>query len=94
MNASGEVLLVGRPTTGACGWSKPIALPGGATLYCSMTFPFHGLDPSPLHGIPPHRLVLPSLAALRANRDPVLETALRELRAGAAPAAASAAAPR
>lgn len=35
-------LLVGEPTTGACGWSKPINLPGGAVLYVSKTFPIHG----------------------------------------------------
>jgi C-terminal processing protease CtpA/Prc len=28
IRASGEAILVGRPTTGACGWRKPIPLPG------------------------------------------------------------------
>ncbi len=54
MEASGVAALIGRPTTGACGWSRNIELPGGATLWCSLTFPFHGKEPSPLHGIPTH----------------------------------------
>ena len=82
MRASGAALLVGRPTTGACGWLKPIPLPGGSVLYCSLTFPFHGAEPSPLHGIEPDRLVLPTLAALRAGRDLVIEEAVASLRSG------------
>jgi carboxyl-terminal processing protease len=82
MRASGVALLIGRPTTGACGWSKAIALPGGATLYCSLTFPFHGTEPSPLHGIEPDRLVLPTLEALRAGSDLILDEAIACLRSG------------
>ncbi len=80
MKMSGRALLVGRPTTGACGWSGAIPLPGGATLYCSKTFPLHGTLPSALHGIPPHLLVRRTLAALRSDRDEVLEAALAYLR--------------
>lgn len=80
MRASGAAILVGRPTTGACGWSKPIPLPGGATLRCALTFPFHGAEPSPLHGIEPDLLVLPTLEALRAGRDLVIEDAIAALR--------------
>jgi len=69
-------LLVGTPTTGACGWSKGIDLPGGVTLYCSLTFPLHGKVPSPLHGIEPHHLVTPTIEDLRAGRDTVLEKAM------------------
>jgi carboxyl-terminal processing protease len=69
-------LLVGTPTTGACGWSKEIALPGGARLRCALTFPLHGKVPSPLHGIEPHYLVTPTIADLRAGRDTILEKAL------------------
>ncbi len=69
-------LLVGTPTTGACGWSKEIALPGGARLRCALTFPLHGKVPSPLHGIEPHHLVTPTIADLRAGRDTVLEKAM------------------
>lgn len=82
MRESGHVLLVGRPTTGACGWSRAHALPGGATLFCSLTLPFHGPDPSPLHGIPPHLLVLPTLAALRSGKDLAAEQAVEYLRSG------------
>jgi hypothetical protein len=69
-------LLVGTPTTGACGWSKGIDLPGGVTLRCSLTFPLHGKVPSPLHGIEPHHLVTPTIADIRTGRDTVLEKAL------------------
>jgi len=69
-------LLVGTPTTGACGWSKNIDLPGGVSLRCSLTFPLHGKMPSPLHGIEPHHLVEPTLEDIRTGRDTVLEEAL------------------
>jgi C-terminal processing protease CtpA/Prc len=73
-------LLVGTPTTGACGWSKNIDLPAGVSLRCSLTFPLHGKVPSPLHGIEPHHLVTPTIADLRAGRDTVLEKALELLK--------------
>ena len=69
-------LLVGTPTTGACGWSKGIDLPGGVTLRCALTFPLHGKVPSPLHGIVPHHLVTPTIEDIRTGRDTVLERAL------------------
>ena len=69
-------LLVGTPTTGACGWSKGIDLPGGVTLRCSLTFPLHGKVPSPLHGMEPHHLVTPTIEDIRAGRDTVLEKAM------------------
>mgnify|MGYP001071915408 CR=1 FL=1 len=69
-------LLVGTPTTGACGWSKGIDLPGGVTLRCALTFPLHGKVPSPLHGIEPHHLVTPTIDDIRAGRDTVLEKAI------------------
>ncbi len=69
-------LLVGTPTTGACGWSKNIDLPGGVSLRCSLTFPLHGKMPSPLHGMEPHHLVEPTLEDIRTGSDTVLETAL------------------
>ncbi len=69
-------LLVGTPTTGACGWSKGIDLPAGVTLHCSLTFPLHGKMPSPLHGIEPHHLVTPIIGDIRAGRDTVLEKAI------------------
>ncbi len=73
-------LLVGTPTTGACGWSKGIDLPGGVTLRCALTFPLHGKVPSPLHGIEPHHLVTPTIADIRAGRDTVLEKAMALLK--------------
>jgi C-terminal processing protease CtpA/Prc len=69
-------LLVGTPTSGACGWSKEIDLPGGVTLRCALTFPLHGKVPSPLHGIEPHHLVTPTVEDIRAGRDTVLEKAI------------------
>ena len=69
-------LLVGTPTTGACGWSKGIDLPGGVTLRCALTFPLHGKVPSPLHGIEPHHLVTPTIEDIRTDRDTVLEKAM------------------
>ena len=82
MRASEQAILVGRPTTGACGWSKRIPLPGGAALRCSLTLPFHGAESSPLHGIEPDFLVLPTLTALRDGRDLVIEEAIARLRSG------------
>ncbi len=73
-------LLVGTPTTGACGWSNNIDLPGGVSLRCSLTFPLHGKVPSPLHGIEPHHLVTPTIADIRAGRDTVLEKATELLK--------------
>jgi C-terminal processing protease CtpA/Prc len=72
-------LLVGTPSSGACGWSKGIDLPAGVTLRCALTFPLHGKVPSPQNGIPPHHLVTPTIEDLRAGRDTVLEKALAEL---------------
>ncbi len=72
-------LLVGRPTIGACGWSQGIELPCGVTLSCSLTFPLHGKTPSPLNGIAPHHLVLPTIEDIRSGRDTTLEEAKRLL---------------
>jgi len=83
MRASGAALLVGRPTTGACGRRKSIPLPDGLTLFCALTIPFHGAEPSPLHRMEPDVLVLPTLAALRAGRDLVIEAAVARLRSKA-----------
>ena len=69
-------LLVGTPTTGACGWSKNIDLPCGVSLRCALTFPLHGKVPSPLHGMEPHHLVTPALEDIRTGRDTVLEKAM------------------
>jgi C-terminal processing protease CtpA/Prc len=74
-------LLVGTPTTGACGWSKRIDLGSGVSLRCSLTFPLHGKVPSPLHGMEPHELVVPTLGDIRAGRDTVLEQARTLLKA-------------
>ncbi len=77
--------LVGTPTIGACGWSNEIPLPAGVSLRCSLTFPLHGKVPSPLNGIEPHVLVTPTIADLRAARDPVLDKAIALLDAPPAP---------
>jgi hypothetical protein len=73
-------LLVGTPTTGACGWSKGIDLPGGVQLRCALTFPLHGKVPSPLHGMEPHHLVTPTIEDIRTGRDTVLEKAIALLK--------------
>ena len=75
-------LLVGVPTTGACGWSKGHDLGDGVKLRCSLTFPLHGKMPSPLHGILPHVLVLPTLKDVRKGYDPVLVRAIDLLKTG------------
>ena len=69
-------MLVGTPTSGACGWSKTIDLPAGVKLSCSLTFPLHGKVPSPLNGIQPHHLVMPTIDDLRQGRDTLLEKAI------------------
>jgi carboxyl-terminal processing protease len=74
--------LVGMPTNGACGWIQRIDLPGGATLFCSRTFPLHGTTPSPRHGIEPHLRVPLTRADLQAGRDVVLARAVEWLRSG------------
>ncbi len=71
--------LIGTPTIGACGWSNHIDLPAGVSLRCSLTFPLHGKIPSPMSGIPPHRLVTPTIEDIRAGRDTILEDAIAYL---------------
>lgn len=75
-------LLVGTPTSGACGWSKTHDLGDGVTLRCSLTFPLHGKMPSPLHGIEPHVLVLPTLKDVRKGYDSVLVKTLDLFKSG------------
>jgi C-terminal processing protease CtpA/Prc len=71
-------LLCGTPTSGACGWIRPINLPGGARLNSSQTFPLHtGGMPSPLMGIAPHIYAHRTLAELQAAKDTALLVAVR-----------------
>lgn len=66
-------LLCGTPTSGACGWIRPINLPGGARLNSSQTFPLHtGGMPSPLMGIAPHIYAHRTLADLQDGKDTAL----------------------
>jgi C-terminal processing protease CtpA/Prc len=76
--AEAGALLCGTPTSGACGWIRPLNLPGGARLNSSQTFPLHtGGMPSPLMGIAPHIYAHRTLADLEAGKDTALLAALR-----------------
>jgi C-terminal processing protease CtpA/Prc len=71
-------LLVGTPTSGACGWIRGVDLPVGARVNVSQTFPLHTAGiPSPLLGIAPHVWAPVTLKDLREGRDAALEAALR-----------------
>ena len=70
-------LLSGTSTSGACGWIRPVELPGGARVNVSQTFPLHtGGIPSPLLGMAPHVWRPRTLPDLRKGRDGALEAAL------------------
>jgi C-terminal processing protease CtpA/Prc len=80
--AAAKPIFVGTPTTGANGDVTTIVLPGGLTM------PFTGHDVRfpdgtqlQRRGIQPDIRVAPTLADLRAGRDPVLEAGLRLARA-------------
>jgi C-terminal processing protease CtpA/Prc len=73
----GGALACGTPTSGACGWIRPVDLPGGVQLHVSRTFPLHtGGIPSPQLGIAPHIWAPPSLKDLRHSKDTALGAAL------------------
>jgi C-terminal processing protease CtpA/Prc len=81
--AEAGALLCGTPTSGACGWIRPIKLPEGARLNASQTFPLHtGGMPSPLMGIAPHICAHRTLADLQAGKDTALLAALKWLKSG------------
>jgi C-terminal processing protease CtpA/Prc len=70
-------LTCGTPTSGACGWIRPVPLPGGARINVSQTFPLHtGGIPSPELGIAPHIWAPRNLADLRTGKDTALFAAL------------------
>lgn len=73
-------ILVGVPTSGACGWQKVVELQEDIKLFCSVTFPLHGKIPSPLNGIPPHHLVNPSIEEIRSGRDVFVDEAIKILK--------------
>jgi C-terminal processing protease CtpA/Prc len=76
IEAMGHVLLVGAPTNGAGGGPTQVKLPDGTQVSISRAL---GLRANGVvfegHGIPPHILVTPTLADLRAGRDAALEIA-------------------
>ena len=79
--AEAGALLCGTLTSGACGWIRQVALPGGARVNVSQTFPLHaGGIPSPQLGIAPHIWAPRTLADLRAGNDTALVAALAWLR--------------
>jgi len=70
-------LACGTPTSGAGGWIRTVALPGGVRLNISRTFPVHtGGIPSPQLGIAPHVWAPRTLADVRAGTDTALRAAL------------------
>jgi C-terminal processing protease CtpA/Prc len=74
-------LTCGTPTSGACGWIRPVQLSGGVRVNVSQTFPLHtGGIPSPELGIAPHIWAPRTLADLRSGRDTALEAALKWVR--------------
>jgi C-terminal processing protease CtpA/Prc len=81
--SEGGALLCGTPTSGACGWIRPVDLPGGAKVFVSQTFPLHtGGLPSPLLGIAPHLWAPRTLADLRTGHDTALQAALLWIKSG------------
>jgi C-terminal processing protease CtpA/Prc len=75
--AEAGALLCGTPTSGACGWIRPLDLPGGLRLNVSQTFPLHsGGIPSPQLGIAPHLWASRRLSDLRTGQDTALRAAL------------------
>ncbi|HEV2320368.1 MAG TPA: S41 family peptidase [Verrucomicrobiae bacterium] len=77
-------LICGTPTSGACGWIRPVTLPGGLRLNVSETFPLHaGGLPSPLLGIAPHLWAPRTLGDLRAGKDTGLLAAIQWLKSDA-----------
>jgi C-terminal processing protease CtpA/Prc len=76
--AEARALLCGAPTSGACGWIRPVDLPEGARVFVSQTFPLHtGGIPSPQLGIAPHVWAARNLADVRAGEDTALRAALK-----------------
>lgn len=74
-------LLCGTPSSGACGWIRSVALPGGARVNVSRTLPLHtGGIPSPELGIAPHIWAPRTLTDLRAGKDTALVAALAWLK--------------
>ncbi len=74
-------LTCGTPTSGCCGWIRPVDLPGGVKLHVARTYPLHtGGVPSPLLGIPPHLWAPRTLDDVRAGKDTALAVALRWVR--------------
>jgi carboxyl-terminal processing protease len=74
-------LLCGTPTSGACGWIRPMSLPHGARVNVSRTFPLHtGGIPSPLLGIAPHIWAPRDLVGLQQGADAAGVAAARWLK--------------
>jgi C-terminal processing protease CtpA/Prc len=77
-------LTCGTPTSGACGWIRPVELSDGVRVNVSQTFPFHtGGIPSPELGIAPHIWAPRTLADLCSGKDTALEAALDWVRSTA-----------
>jgi C-terminal processing protease CtpA/Prc len=75
--AEAGALLCGTPTSGACGWIRPVELPDGLRVNVSQTFPLHtGGIPSQQLGIAPHLWAPRKLTDLRAGQDTALQAAL------------------
>jgi C-terminal processing protease CtpA/Prc len=77
-------LTCGTPTSGACGWIRPIELTDGVRVNVSQTFPLHtGGIPSPELGMAPHLWAPRTLEDLRSGRDTALQGALHWIRSTA-----------
>lgn len=78
-------LTCGTPTSGACGWIRPVQLPDDVRVNVSQTFPLHtGGIPSPELGMAPHLWAPRTLSDLSSGQDTALQAALKWVR-GAEP---------
>jgi carboxyl-terminal processing protease len=79
---AGRGVIIGEPTAGSTGHTLDVALPGGGSCRITTTRDYYpdGREYNVI-GVQPHILVRPSLADVRAGRDPALEAALIAARA-------------
>jgi C-terminal processing protease CtpA/Prc len=85
--AAPHAVVVGSSTSGNDGNVSPVALPGGLrTMISGIGVFYPNKRPTQRIGIVPDVEVKPTIAAIRAGRDEVLEEALRQILGREAPA--------
>jgi len=86
--AAPNAFVIGSTTAGADGNVSQIALPGGqSTMISGIGVFYPDKRPTQRVGIVPDLVVRPTIAAIRAGRDEVLEAAIRQILGPGAPAA-------